>query len=557
MPSLRATALAAVITLAALPAAAQAGSVGYDLAGTTLTFTAAGGEANDLQVTRTATRVVFQELGGLAITSAEPACTGSGSPELSCAIAAIPPGAVTGVAVGLGDLGDRLTAGPLGTLSVEADGMDGADRLDASDQTGYALLLGGSGGDQLLAGLAESDLDGGAGDDVLTGAPAGALTSYFMGSAPDGADAIHGGAGVDVAEYVARANPLRLSADGVADDGEPGEGDAIDQAVEGLRGGAGADVIVASGLVDAELSGHAGSDQLTGGAGDDALFGGEGDDTMSGNGGDDVALPADRADELLGGGPTDAGADAFAGGPGFDTMDYSNRLAPVKATLDGEPNDGESGEADNVGVDVEELIGGRGTDTLTGTGAAQRIVGGGGADTIDPGTGIDAVRAGDGNDTIRAQDGSAEPIACGLGTDTLTGDHDDVPDACENITLGAPPLPPDTRKPKVKIGGLPQRPRWHHVRNGLRPRIGADEPAAFVVELLGAATTAHISARRPYNLVLVRRTIKHTAKARRISLRPRAALLGPRRKLRVRIRVTATDAAGNVRVARRTLKVRR
>ena len=557
MPSLRAAALAAVIALAALPAAAQAGSVGYDLAGTTLTFTAAGGEANDLQVTRTATRVVFQELGGLAITSAEPACTGSGSPELSCAIAAIPPGAVTGVAVGLGDLGDRLTAGPLGTLTVEADGMDGADRLDASDQTGYAFLLGGSGGDQLLAGLAESDLDGGPGDDVLTGAPAGALTSYFMGSAPDGADAIHGGAGVDVAEYVARANPLRLSADGVADDGEPGEGDGIDQAVEALRGGAGADVIVASGLVDAELSGHAGSDQLTGGAGDDALFGGEGDDTMSGNGGDDVALPADRADDLLGGGPTDAGADAFAGGPGFDTMDYSNRLAPVKATLDGEPNDGEPGEADNVGVDVEELIGGRGTDTLTGTGAAQRIVGGGGADTIDPGTGIDAVRAGDGNDTIRAQDGSAEPIACGLGTDTLTGDHDDVPDACENITLGRSPAAArhaqaegEDRRPAAAPALAPRAQRAAAADRGRRAG-GVRRRAAR-----RRHHRAHLGG-RPYNLVLVRRTIKHTAKARRISLRPRAALLGPRRKLRVRIRVTATDAAGNVRVARRTLKVRR
>ena len=34
-------------------------------------------------------------------------------------------------------------------------------------------------------------------------------------------------------------------------------------------------------------------------------------------------------------------------------------------------------------------------------------------------------------------------------------------------------------------------------------------------------------------------------------------LLGPRRKLRVRIRVTAKDAAGNVRKVRRTIKARR
>ena len=117
------------------------------------------------------------------------------------------------------------------------------------------------------------------------------------------------------------------------------------------------------------------------------------------------------------------------------------------------------------------------------------------------------MRAGDGDDTIAARDGNAEPIACGLGTDTLTADFVDVPVGCERTALGPPPPGADTRKPKVRISGLPARPRWHHVRSGLRPRIGADEPAAFVVELLGAATTAHISARKPFNLTLVRRTI--------------------------------------------------
>ena len=61
----------------------------------------------------------------------------------------------------------------------------------------------------------------------------------------------------------------------------------------------------------------------------------------------------------------------------------------------------------------------------------------------------------------------------------------------------------------------------------------------------------------PYNLVLVRKTLKRTSRPRRVTLRPRIALLGPRRKLRVRIRVTATDAAGNVRKVRRTIKARR
>ena len=545
MARLRSAALGAALVLAALPAAARAGTVDLDDAGTTLTYTAAPAEANALVVTRVAGTIRFEESGGLAVTSLEPSCSGSGGAVLTCEAG---PSAVV---ARLGDLGDTLTARALGTLSLEADGGDGDDRLDASEQTGYALLLGAGGEDRLAAGVAESDLDGGPGDDALAGGPAGARTTYLMGAAPDGADAVAGGAGFDVADYGARAAPLMLGADGTAGDGEPGEGDDLAAAVEGLRGGAGADVLAATAQFDGELAGGAGDDVLTGGAGDDALFGGDGDDALAGNGGDDVALPADPD----GGAPSDAGADAFAGGPGADTIDYGGRIAPVTAMLDGLANDGESGEGDAVGADVEVLVGGRGPDVLTGSGAAERILGGAGADTIDPGAGVDDVRAGDGDDTIRAQDGSAEPVVCGVGTDTLAADGDDLRDGCERVTLGPPAR--DVRKPKVRIRGLPQRPRWHHVRRGLRPRIGADEPAAFVVELLGAATTAHISARRPYNLVLVRRTIARTAKSRRITLRPKAALLGPRRKLRVRIRVTATDDAGNVRVTARTVKARR
>jgi hypothetical protein len=126
--------------------------------------------------------------------------------------------------------------------------------------------------------------------------------------------------------------------------------------------------------------------------------------------------------------------------------------------------------------------------------------------------------------------------------------------SCETATLSPAP---DARKPRVRMDSLPARPRYRHVRRGLRPRLSADEPVAYVVELLGAATRAHISSVKPFNLTLVRRTIKLTSKPRRISLRPKRSLLGPRRKLRVRIRVTATDAAGNVRILKKTITARR
>ena len=58
------------------------------------------------------------------------------------------------------------------------------------------------------------------------------------------------------------------------------------------------------------------------------------------------------------------------------------------------------------------------------------------------------------------------------------------------------------------MDSLPARPRYRHVLRGLRPRLSADEPVAYVVELLGAATSAHISSIKPFDLWLVRRTIE-------------------------------------------------
>jgi Ca2+-binding RTX toxin-like protein len=450
-----------------------------------------------------------------------------------------------------------------GAMRLHADGGAGADGLDAAGATGYVELLGGADRDHLLAGVGESDLTGGPGDDTLTGGPDGALTAYLMGAGPDGADVVIGGAGFDVAGYAQRTPALSLSADGVADDGESGEGDNLMPAVERLEGGAGADRLTASALVDSELSGGPGRDELTGGPRADLLAGGDGDDALAGGPGDDLAAPSDAiaAPGEGGGEPgenegseVDAGADTFSGGDGFDTLSYATRVAPVAATLDGVANDGEANERDNAGPDVEAITGGRGADRLVGSERTERFTGGAGDDVVEPGPGIDEVRAGDGNDTVRAQDGTGEWISCGAGTDTLSGDHDDVPVSCETAVLSAAR---DVRKPRVKIDSLPRRPRYRHVRRGLRPRLSANEPVSYVVELLGAATSAHISAAKPFNLTLVRRTIRMTSKPRRISLRPARALLGPRRKLRVRIRVTATDVAGNVRVVRKTVKARR
>ena len=57
-------------------------------------------------------------------------------------------------------------------------------------------------------------------------------------------------------------------------------------------------------------------------------------------------------------------------------MDYSSAGGPVVVTIGGGANDGEVGELDNVSISVENITGGPGDDTLTGSGVANRLLGG-------------------------------------------------------------------------------------------------------------------------------------------------------------------------------------
>ena len=95
-------------------------------------------------------------------------------------------------------------------------------------------------------------------------------------------------------------------------------------------------------------------------------------------------------DDVLQGGTS---ADLFDGGAGFDRVLYGDRGANVPVTVtmgDGLANDGATGEGDNVNSNVENLTGGDGNDTLTGTsGISNSLVGAGGDDTLDGGREVD------------------------------------------------------------------------------------------------------------------------------------------------------------------------
>jgi len=257
------------------------------------------------------------------------------------------------------------------------------------------------------------EVDGGSGDDVITGA------GKAMGGPGDDrldADTADGGSGDD-----------RITA-------------------RDAEGGDGRDTLAPNGgTTPVTLRGGAGDDVLTGGpastsaAAGDVLDGGEGDDRLIGGPGDDRLVP----------GP---GADVIDGGPGLDFASFAGATAPVRADLAATGPDDPTGEGDAMTAiesaeggssddvllatdDASVLLGNGGNDRLEGRGGSDIIIGGVGADTIDGGDGDDDITAGIANLNVTPResgqhesDAAADRVTGGAGRDTVrvgTGDRAD------------------------------------------------------------------------------------------------------------------------------------
>jgi len=155
-------------------------------------------------------------------------------------------------------------------------------------------------------------------------------------------------------------------------------------------------------VVPTTLYGGLGHDTFDGGDGNDTMYGGDGDDVLTGNGGDDT----------------------FSGGTGNDTVDYGNMPYSIVADNDGVVgDDGAYFEHDTIMTDVENIIGGKADDVLTGNEAMNTLVGGPGSDVLIGGYGDDLLLGEEGYDylfavdkqTVRPPDGSTD--TCVLGAD--------------------------------------------------------------------------------------------------------------------------------------------
>ena len=407
----------------AAPAASGASAT---VAGGTLAYVAGADEVNTVTITRTSTSFVISDPGRAIALADGTTVTGT---------ATFPAAGITSLLVDAGDSNDSVVI----STSTRATlfGGDGADSLVAAG--GIDTLAGGEGNDTLSGGSAADGLYGGAGDDTLDGG--------------SGGDSLRGEDGVDLASYTVRTSGVAVTLDNVANDGS-GEGDDVRKDVERVLGGSGRDTLT-GGEGGEQLDGAGGDDTLRATAGADVLIGGTGRDLADyaartqplaislddepGDGqadeNDDVRSDVERVfagsaadtlsgsasdNELRGGSGADtftggAGADTFTGNSGDDTVEYEDHTAGVTVDLDGSADDGTTGanERDNVGTDIDRIVGGAGPDTLTAT------------------SGGDVVDGRDGDDTLSGRDGEDELLG-GPGADHLdAGGHDDTLDGGE------------------------------------------------------------------------------------------------------------------------------
>lgn len=472
----RTTIVAAASSLALLAGSGGALGATVNKSGAEVFFQAAAAETNNLTISQLGTNYVFADTGA-------PVTAGAGCAAVNANTVSCPADLVTRISASLGDGNDvAVVADSVANLQVDLSGFDGNDTLTGGDNTndilsgdnavaGNDTLTGRGGSDRIFPGPGSDTADGGEGNDsfqadlgndTITGGPGN--DDYSVGNPiVDGADTINLGTGRDTVNYNGRVAPLNLTADGVANDGQAGEGDNIGESVEDLSGGQADDVIVASATSDSgSLNGRAGNDQITAGPGDDRISGGDGNDVLRGASGSDT-LSGDVGTDTVDGGPGDdefrttsgdIESDVYTGGSGTDRINYQTASAPLTVTLDGAANDGVAGENDNVGPDVEDVLGGNFADTITGDASANQLdgglgndvlnglagsdglVGGRGDDMLTGGPGVDALDGGDGRDRLLSRDASSDDVSCGGAEDVALIDALDIARACETTSRG-------------------------------------------------------------------------------------------------------------------------
>jgi Ca2+-binding RTX toxin-like protein len=299
-------------------------------------------------------------------------------------------------------------------------GTDGDDMLFGLQ--GDDSVSGGDGNDIIISGSGNDYLDGGAGDDTFLIARHEQGTDTFVGG--EGNDTILGGVSDDT---------IGMS----SFSGENG--------IEKIDGQQGFDTVSGTDNDDyldfseteltniEDIRARDGDDHVIGSAGNDVIHGDNGDDVLKGGDGNDSVFGGVGADTIIGG--SGNGDDHYDGGIGMypvsddyygegegsytpsedDWLTYRSTEGGVNASLSSGTATGTEIGTDTI-VNIENLEGGSGEDTLEGDDELNIILGGDGDDTIQGQGGDDDLMGEAGNDTILGGDGS----------DYIRGDVDDA-----------------------------------------------------------------------------------------------------------------------------------
>ncbi|WP_175551996.1 calcium-binding protein [Pararhizobium antarcticum] len=238
-------------------------------------------------------------------------------------------------------------------------GLGGNDSASKGDKITSIETVAGSHHNDILFSSASQNLDGGDGNDTLTG---GTGSSELRGGAGDDyiivksfSNVVNGGDGFDTADYHGLGQGIALgSSASQAQANAIGARRATETQVEKVVGTAFADYIHLGAFSNdtKKINGMGGNDTLNGGGGNDVLNGGTGNDMIHGGNGKDV-IHGDSGNDTLHGG---YGDNQMFGDAGNDTL------------------------FDGANTDV--MNGGTGNDRLVSSFGRDQLTGGTGADTF-------------------------------------------------------------------------------------------------------------------------------------------------------------------------------
>jgi hypothetical protein len=238
-------------------------------------------------------------------------------------------------------LGAQMTAGP-GCTAVAMGFPAGSVRCPLP---ATAIVIDAKGGNdwlakhlacacmRIIADLGEGDdlLGGSRYADDIRGGPGNDLIAAYDGDdrldGGPGADGIAGGSGTDtVVYYKGSAQPVSVTIDDLANDGQANERDNVHSDVEDVTGGDGSDALTGNDRANV-LSGDIGGDASPG---NDTIEGGGGADSLFGQGGNDQLRARDGVSETVDCGPgTDTAiVDTIDTVRNCETVDASNVLEP-------------------------------------------------------------------------------------------------------------------------------------------------------------------------------------------------------------------------------------